>query len=305
MTASKVLRHPPLHLRLPAPPVIVALATIYILWGSSYIGVSLALDSYPSFLLSALRLLGCIVVLAPLLLLRGASLPSRRETINAVILGTLMFSGAGLVALGQEFGVSSGLASVAAAAVVIWATLFVAILGQRPGRLEMMGVAIGIAGVVLLNLEKGMQANPAGALALVLGPMAWAVGSMISNRITLPSGMMSIFFQMLGGFCALTLISLLRGEQLPADPTLSATTALLYLSLVPTLLGFTAYMYLVRRVRPALATSYGYVNPVIAVLLGISLRGESITQIGVLAMIVIITGVVLVMLGRNRHSAKA
>ncbi len=271
--------------------------------GSSYIGVSLALESYPSFLLSALRLLGCIVILAPLLIWRGAALPSRRQTINAVMLGTLMFSGAGLVALGQEFGVSSGLTSVAAAAVVIWATLFVAILGQRPGKLELMGVVIGIAGVVLLNLEKGMQANPAGAFVLVLGPMAWAVGSMISNRITLPAGIISIFLQMLGGFFALTLISWLRGEQFPAQPTPAASAALLYLSLVPTLLGFTAYMYLVRQVRPSLATSYGYVNPVIAVLLGVTLRGESITHVGILAMIVIITGVVLVIFGRNRQSA--
>ena len=301
MTTSKILRHPRLHLRIPPLPVVAALATIYLIWGSSYLGVAFALESYPPFLLSALRLLGCIVILAAALLLRGASLPRRREIVSAAFLGTLMFTGAGMVALGQELGVSSGLASLAVAAVVIWATIFAALFGHRPGRLEMLGLLIGIAGVALLNLEKGMQANPAGALVLALGPMAWAFGSIISNRITMPQGMMSVLFQMLGGFCALTLIGFLRGEQLPINPALPATAALIYLTLFPTLLGFSAYMYLVRKVRPALATSYGYVNPVIAVLLGVSLRGESITNIGVLAMIVIITGVVLVLAGKSRR----
>ena len=300
ISTSKILRRPSPHIDLPRLPVPLALATIYLMWGSSYLGVSFALESYPPFLLSALRLLGCIVVLAAALLLRGAALPGHREIVSAACLGTLMFSGAGLVALGQELGVSSGLTSVAVAAVVIWATIFAALLGHRPARLELMGALIGIAGVALLNLEKGMQANPAGALVLLLGPMAWALGSMISNRMALPSGMMSLFFQMLGGFCALTLIGFLRGEQLPANPALPATAALIYLSLFPTLLGFGAYMFLVRKVRPALATSYGYVNPVIAVLLGISLRAESITHIGLLAMAVIISAVLLVMMGKRR-----
>lgn len=300
MIISKIRRQPRILLRLPRLPVAAALATIYLFWGSSYLGVAYALESYPSFLLSALRLLGCIVVLAPMLVWRGASLPSRGEMISASLLGALMFSGAGLVALGQELGVSSGLTSVATAAVVIWATLFAALLGHHPGKLEMTGVAIGLVGVALLNLEKGMQASPAGALVLLLGPMAWALGSMISNRIALPSGLMSVFFQMLGGFGALILLGALRGEQLPSDPALSATAALVYLALFPTLLGFSVFMYLVREVRPALATSYGYVNPMIAVLLGISLRAESITHIGALAMAVIISGVLLVLIGKSR-----
>ena len=301
MTTSKILRHPRLHLRIPPLPVVAALATIYFIWSSTYLGAAYALESYPPFLLTALRLLGGIVILSVALRMRRAALPPRREMLNAAVVGSLMFSGAGMVALGQELGVSSGLASLAVAAVVIWATIFASLFGHRAGKLEMLGLLIGISGVALLNLEKGMQANPLGALILVLGPMVWAFASIISNRIAMPSGMMSVAFQMVGGFGALTLISLLRGEQIPISPTLSATTALIYLTLFGTLLGFSAYTYLVRKVRPALATSYGYVNPVIAVLLGISLRGESISQLGVLAMIVIITGVVLVLAGKSRR----
>ena len=300
MTTSRVLRHSRALIHLPPLPIAAALAIVYLIWGSTYLGAAIALESYPPFMLTALRLLVGVTILYTTLRLRGAALPDRREMINAAVTGAAMFSGAGMVALGQELGVSSGLASVAVAAVVIWATSFALLFGQRPGTLEVLGIGVGIAGVVLLNLEKGMQANPAGAFVLVIGPMLWAFATVQSNRLRLPPGMMGVTFQMVGGLTALSLISMLRGEQFPSHPVPSATLALAYLAVIGTLLGFSAYMYLVRNVRTALATSYGYVNPVIAVLLGIGLRGESITHIGMLAMVVIISGVVLVMVGKRR-----
>lgn len=300
MSTSRILRKPVWLISMPPWRVIAALSTVYIVWGSTYLGAAYALESYPPFMLTALRLLIAIGILFTTLRLRRAAFPARRQLVNAAFTGALMFSGAGMVALGQELGVSSGLASVAVAAVVIWATIFASLFGHRPGRVEMYGLVIGIAGVALLNFEQGMQANPLGALILVIGPVIWAFGSMISNRLAMPTGIISVMFQMIGGLFALTLLSLLRGEQLPSDPSATASLALAYLGAIGTLVGFSAYMYLVRNVRPALATSYGYVNPVIAVILGISLRGESITHIGVLAMVVIISGVGLVMIGKSR-----
>ena len=300
MTTSKALRQPRALFQLPPLPVAVALATIYLIWGSTYLGAAFALESYPPFMMTALRLLVSVCILAGALRMRGAGLPERREISNAVFTGAAMFTGAGMVALGQDLGVSSGLASVAVAAVVIWATLFARFFGQRPDMVEAIGVGTGIAGVVLLNLEKGMQANPAGASILVIGPMVWAFATVQSNRLRLPTGMMGVMFQMAGGLLALSLISALRGESFPSAPTASATIALAYLAVIGTMLGFSAYMYLVRNVRPAVATSYGYVNPLIAVLLGMGLRGEEITLVGLLAMAVIIAGVVLVMIGKWR-----
>ena len=300
MASSRILPNPRASVRPPSLPVVAALAVVYLIWGSTYLGAAFALESYPPFLMTALRLLVSVGILLAALKSRSAAFPARRQMVNAACSGALLFTGAGMVALGQELGVSSGLASVAVAAVVIWATVFASGLGYRPGRVEIVGLAIGIAGVGLLNMEKGMSANPMGAFILVLGPMIWAFGSVISNRISLPPGMMGVTFQMIGGLVALSLISLLRGEQLPLNPSPSASLALVYLAVVGTLVGFSAYMYLIRNVRPALATSYGYVNPLIAVVLGIWLRAESITGTGVLAMIVIITGVVLVMLGKRR-----
>ena len=300
MATSRILGNPKVPPRVPPLPVIAALATVYLLWGSTYLGAAFALESYPPFMLTALRLLVAVSVLFTTLKLRKTEFPARRQMINAAISGALMFTGAGMVALGQELGVSSGLASVAVAAIVIWATVFATIIGYRPGKVEILGLVVGIVGVGLLNMEDGMQANPLGAFILVLGPMIWAFATVFSNRINMPPGMMGVLFQMLGGLAALTMISLLRGEHFPVNPTAAATLALAYLGAVGTLIGFSAYMYLVRNVRPALATSYGYVNPVIAVILGIGLRAETITGMGIMAMSVIITGVILVMIGKSR-----
>ena len=135
---------------------------------------------------------------------------------------------------------------------------------------------------------------------LLIGPMMWALGSVISSRLKLPAGVAGVAFQMAGGFVALLLISWLRGEAIAAQPSALATAMLLYLALVGTLVAFSAYMYLVRRVRPALATSYAYVNPVIAVMLGAWLLSEPLTGTGALAMLVIVAGVLLVMIGKRR-----
>ena len=301
MARSKSLGKPTPSIPIPPLPVIAALLAVYLIWGSTYLGGAVALQSYPPFMLTAIRLLGSLVILLAALRLRRTARPTRREITHALITGALMFGGgAGLVALAQDLGVASGLASLGVAAVPIWATIFASFFGHRPQMLEGLGLLIGIAGIAILNLENGMQAQPLGAFVLLLGPMLWAFGSMLSNRLPLPAGLSGTFFQMIGGCIALLLLSALRGEQFPAAPSLLATASLVYLTVFGTLVAFSAYMYLVRTVRPALATSYAYVNPVIAVILGIALLAEPLTAVGILAMTVIVTGVVLVMFGRSR-----
>lgn len=301
MTLVKTLFKPGLQIHFPSLSVTIALLTIYLIWGSTYLGTAIALESYPPFMLIAIRLLVSIVILLPALKRRQAVQLSPRQILNAAVTGGLMFGGgAGLVALAQDLGVASGLTSLAVAAVPIWATLFAFFVGHRPGTLELAGLMIGIAGVALLNMENGMQARPLGAIVLIIGPMVWAFGAVMSNRLAMPSGKLGIALQMAGGFMALALISLLRGEQLPSAPSLMATAALAYLALFGTLVSFSAYMYLVRTVRPALANSYAYVNPGIAVMLGIWVLSEPVSAVGVLAMAVIVAGVILVMIGKSR-----
>ena len=300
MTTSKSLLKPILQFHLPPFRVVIALAIVYLIWGSTYLGAAIVLESYPPFLLTMIRQLVAIVILFAALRLRGTALPAPREMANAMFTGAIMFSGAGMVALGQDVGVASGLASLAVGAVPLWATAIAFSLGYRPGHIELLGLAIGIIGVAILNMDSGMQAQPLGALILLIGPMFWALGSVLSSRLTLPPGFMAVLFQMIGGMSALIVISLLRGEQIPVAPSILATATLMYLAVIGTLVGFSAYMYLVRTVRPALATSYAYVNPVIAVILGAVLLAEPITGTSILAMLAIITGVVLVMIGKSR-----
>ena len=300
MSASKSLPKPFFQLHLPAIRVAAALCVTYLIWGSTYLGAAIVLESYGPFMLTAIRLVVAIVILFTVLKVRSARFPSARLMLNAAITGALMFAGAGMVALGQDVGVTSGLASLAVGAVPIWATLIAFFFGHRPGQIEVLGLAIGICGVAILNMDSGMQAQPLGALILLIGPMLWAFGSVLSSRLSLPSGFMAVLFQMMGGMASLIIISFMRGEQFPVNPSPLSTVTLIYLAVIGTLVGFSAYMYLVRTVRPALATSYAYVNPVIAVILGAWLLAEAVTSTGILAMLVIITGVVMVMIGKSR-----
>lgn len=300
MASTKTLVTPRVNMTLPPLPVMGALIAVYIIWGATYLGGAIALESYPPFMLVAIRLSIAIVFMLTMLIVKRVQFPPVRQMINAAFIGGLMFGGgAGLVAFAQQQGVASGLASLGVAAVPLWATLFASFFGYRPSKLEIIGLTIGISGVAILNMENGMQSQPLGALALLTGPMLWAFGSMFSNRLTMPKGFMGTVFQMMGGALVLVVMSLLRGEQFPIEPSLGATAALILLAIFGTLVAFSAYMYLVRTVRPALATSYAYVNPVIAVMLGIVLLAEQISPTGILAMVVIVTGVVLVMMGKS------
>lgn len=300
MTAIRSLPKPFFLLQFPAIRVAAALGVTYLIWGSTYLGAAIVLESYAPFMLTAIRLALSVAILFLALRARKARFPSLRLMLNAAMTGALMFAGAGMVALGQDVGVTSGLASLAVGAVPIWATLIAFLFGQRSSRVEVLGLAIGICGVAILNMESGMQAQPLGALILLIGPMLWAFGTVLSSRLSLPTGFMAVFFQMIGGLISLTMISFMRGEQFPGNPSALSTAALIYLAVIGTLVGFSAYMYLVRTVRPALATSYAYVNPVIAVILGAWVLTEPVTGTGVLAMLAIITGVVLVMIGKRR-----
>jgi drug/metabolite transporter (DMT)-like permease len=300
MASTKALHKSSIRFSFPPPMVIISLIAVYLIWGSTYLGSAYALESFPSFMLVAIRLFFGVLILLVVLKVRGVPFPSVRQSVNAMFIGGLMFGGgAGLVATAQGLGVASGLASLAVAAVPIWATIFASFLGHRPSKIEVVGLVVGISGVVLLNMENGLQSQPLGAMILLIGPMLWAFGSMMSNRLVMPKGFMGTAFQMIGGFFVLLLLSLVRGEHFPSEPSSVSMVAMVYLTLFGTLIGFSAYMYLVRTVRPALATSYAYVNPVIAVMLGIVLRSELITPLGILAMVVIVLGVLLVMIGKR------
>lgn len=278
----------------------LALLALYVIWGSTYLAIRIAVVSFPPFLMAGVRFLLAGCLLYTILRARGAANPTRAQWRgSATVGGFLLLGGMGGVAFAEQW-VASGLAATMIATTPLWTALFAGLWGRWPTRLEAAGLGVGFAGVVLLNLEGNLRANPEGAIILLLAPALWAFGSVWSARLSLPSGMMASAAEMLTGGVLLLLAGLLTGQRMEHMPTLSSLEATAYLLIFGSLVAFSAYGYLLRRVRPALATSYAYVNPVVAVGLGIGMAGERISGIGVVALAIILAGVGLVMLGRDR-----
>ncbi len=280
--------------------IVLSLLVLYLIWGSTYLAIRISLQSIPPFITGGARFITAGIILYVFLRLRGSPAPTRKQWLSAALIGPLMLVGSnGMVSFAEQW-VATGITAVAMAAVPLWTALLAGLLGRWPTRFEWLGLALGFTGVILLNLENGLWAAPQGAIALLIAPLCWAIGSALSARVTLASGFMASASQMILGGTAQLLVAALMGERMTRIPAAGSLLALLYLILFGSVLAFTAYGYLLRHVRPALATSYAYVNPVVALMLGIWLASEKITIIAVLAMFIILTGVGLVSL-RKRH----
>jgi len=303
MASKNTTNKLPFGISLPSTPVLIALFSIYVIWGATNLGTRFALESYPPFMLVALRLLFATMILIGVLKGRGKSFPPMSQIVSAAFIGALMFGGrSGLLAFAQSQGIGTGMLSLGVATVPLWAMLFAFIFGYRPSKLELVGLAIGMCGMAILNMGNDMGAQPFGAVVLLFAPMVWAFGAMYSKELTMPEGFMATAFQMLGGCVVLFVMSLANGEQFPSNPTLQATGALIFLSIGGTLIAFTAFMYLVQTVSPGLATSYAYVNPIVAVVFAVFLLGESMPSTAIVAMLVIGAGVVLIMMGKSQKT---
>lgn len=277
--------------------VLTALLSVYILWGSTYLAIRIAIESFPPFLMAGIRFFvtGCGLYL--FLLLRGVAKPGLRQWRAGAIMGALLLLiGNGGVVYAEQW-VGSSIAALGVATVPLWTVLFGGLWKRWPVKLEWAGLLLGFGGVVLFNFEGSLRANPAGAAALMIAALSWALGSAWSRTLPLPQGLMNGAVQMMTGGFFLLILSLGFGESMPAPPTFRSVLALLYLMIFGALIGFSAYAYLIINVRASLATSYAYVNPVIAVLLGVFAAGERITSAGVAAMFVIVTAVMLVLYG--------
>ncbi|WP_044173446.1 drug/metabolite exporter YedA [Phytobacter massiliensis] len=280
-------------------PLIGALFALYIIWGSTYFVIRIGVESWPPLLMAGVRFLSAGVLLLAFLLLTGHKLPSLRPLLNAALIGVLLLAiGNGFVTVAEHQDVPSGIAAVVVATVPLFTLCFSRLFGIKTRKLEWMGIAIGLAGIVLLNSGGNLSGNPWGALIIMVGSMSWAFGSVYGSRIELPSGMMAGAIEMLAAGIVLLVASLLTGERLTTLPTREGFMAVAYLALFGSIIAINAYMYLIRNVSPAVATSYAYVNPVVAVLLGTGFGGEHLSGVEWLALGVIILAVVLVTLGK-------
>lgn len=275
--------------------VVASLLSVYLAWGSTYLAIRIALTALPPFLLAGLRAL----VAGTLLLLwarwKGHAAASRQALGNAALVGILLIGGGnGLVTYAEQW-VSSSLTAAIASSGSIWIVAILAFLGERPTRLEQLGIAIGFTGVLLLHLDGELRANPVGALALLGATLSWAVGSVLTRRLVLPQGAVMVAVELLAGGAAMTVFGALLGERIVFSTlTRQAVLAWLYLIVAGSLVGFSAFTFLMRNVRPALATSFVYVNPVVAVMLGVAIAGEHVTAVGYAGVAVSVLGLAVV-----------
>ena len=291
--------------RLSDPRLLIPLAlfALYLIWGSTYLGIRYALESYPPFLLAGVRFLVVGSLFFGFLRWRGVAPPTPRQWRNAAFTGVLLLGfGNGLVCYAEQ-QVSSGIAAVAVASMPLFAALFAGLYGQWSTRRETVGLLIGFVGVVVLNMGSGLSGSRLGAAALIAAPMCWAFGSVWSKRQDMPHGSMNTAAQMLCGSAALLAMGYGSGEHLPAHPTLRATLALAYLAVFGSLIAFSAYLYVLKHARPTVATSYAYINPPIAVLIGVLLAGEHVGPYDLTGMAVILLGVGVITLARQKRPA--
>lgn len=294
--------------------VIAAFAAVYIVWGSTYLAIRYAVETMPPFLMAGARFIASGVLLYAWARRRGAPKPTGREWRDAVITGVLMLClGNGAVGWAEQ-RVPSGLAALLVAVVPLWMVLidWARPNGERPRALVIAGVVVGLAGLYVLvgpsALTDGDAADLIGALVLVGASFAWACGSIFNRYGARPeSAALSTGLQMLGGSVALVAIGLAQGEgtQLHLSRvSMQSWIGWIYLVTFGSLLGFTAYIYLLKTVSPAKASTYAYVNPLVAVFLGWAIAGESVTTRTIAAAAIILTGVAMITLSQGRSEAE-
>jgi drug/metabolite transporter (DMT)-like permease len=298
---------PPVRFRRPTEPppwlVIAAFAAVYVIWGSTYVGIRLAIDSMPPLLMAGARALLAGALLYPILRATGAPRPGAVHWKSATIVGgLLLFAGNGGVSWAEKT-VPSNITALMVAAVPLWMNLleWLRPAGVRPHGAAFAGLAVGFAGVALIVLSKdqhGQSVVPlAGACVLLVAPFCWALGSIWARHATqTSSALLNIAMQMICGGAIMLLGGAAMGEirQLHFDQiTAQSAWAFVYLTFIGSLVGFTAYVWLLKVSTPARVSTYAYVNPLIAAILGRAFLGEALPQGVILAGALIIAAVIL------------
>ncbi|ORT56166.1 EamA family transporter [Streptomyces sp. CB03238] len=300
----------------PAPParrisgaVWAALAIVYVVWGSTYLGISVVVETMPPFLSAGVRFVVAGALLAVLLAWRhgpGVLKVSRPQLASAAVVGLfLLLGGNGLVVL-AETSVPSGLTALLIAVVPAWVVLLRTAFGERPGPGAYTGVLLGLAGLAVLTLP-GLSGDVriGGVLTVIAATVLWSVGSFSSSRIPMPANPFTAsVYEMLAGGLGCLLLGLVRGEQRGLDVAAFSTrswVAFAYLVLFGSLLAFTAYAWLLQTAPLSLVATYAYVNPVVAVALGALILGEALTWPIALGGAVVVAGVCLIVSTERRN----
>lgn len=282
-----------------------AFAALYLVWGSTYLGMAIAVETMPPFLMASLRFLAAGALLYGGCRLAGSPAPTSAQWRAAAVVGTLLFIGGNGVVSWSLHWVPSGIAALLIAGTPLWMAIlpWLARRSPRPRASSFVGIALGIAGVgLLLGVPTGTAPSAmllTGMLAIVASSLAWAGGALLSKALVAPtSPFMASAMQMLCGSVGLALVSLLAGE--PARFSVDAVSprswlAFAYLVLIGAIVGFGAFIYVLRWTTPAQASTYAFVNPLVAVALGWLLAGERITPAMLVATGLIVAAVVVIL----------
>ncbi|MFO7538634.1 MAG: EamA family transporter [Chloroflexota bacterium] len=285
------------HLKL-----VAAFAAVYVIWGSTFLAIRFAVESMPPFWMAGTRFVIAGLVVYIWARRQGALVPTTVHWRTAFIVGGLMLAGGnGLVSWSGQF-VASGLIGLLSAAIPMWVVIITSLATrQRPTRSVTLGILLGLAGIIFLIGPENVTSVEGSLLAILivlLGCISWAVGTYYSRQaVQHPSLFMATGLNMLAGGLLLLLGSAVSGELAQFDPvtiSLKSWLALGYLIVFGSLVGFSAYMWLVKVTTPTMASSNFYVNPVVAVILGWALAGEPLTAGIILPAAAIIAAVVLI-----------
>jgi drug/metabolite transporter (DMT)-like permease len=289
--------------------ITAAFASIYIIWGSTYLAIRYAVATIPPFLMGGVRFLISGALLYVWARSRGAPAPTKLHWRNAVIAGGfLLLGGNGAVVWAEQF-VPSGLTALLVSILPFWLVIieWVRPPRQRPSTAVLVGLVVGFVGIIVLvgpgSIGGQGDIKPIGALVLILGSLSWAIGSFWSRDAQLPeSGLLTTGMEMLGGGVLLILVGALTGEFSQLDVSRisrESTIGLVYLITFGSLLGFTSYIWLLDKVSPAHLGTYAYVNPIVAVLLGWAIAGERLSLRTAVAAAIVICAVALITTARN------
>lgn len=299
----------------PPKPFLIALAMacVYLFWGGTYLGMKIAIETMPPFLMAGTRFLIAGGALYLFRRFRGDARPALREWRDAGIVGALLLLGGnGLVAWAEQT-VPSSIASLMVATAPLWMAAIGGLTGMsKPGLGGWAGLVVGFSGIAILVLgSKGSpsgELNPLGLGALFLAAIFWASGSLYSRRARQPgSPLLWTGMQMIVGGALLLTLSLGMGDLQRFDPGLMSArslAALAYLMIGGSIIGFTAYIWLLKHAETTLVSTYAFVNPVVAVLLGWLVAGEQIGTNALAAAAVIIAAVVIITLSRPKPVKK-
>ncbi len=296
-----------------APPrwkVVLAFAAVYVIWGSTYLAIRFAIETMPPFLMAGVRFVIAGALLYFWARWKGAAKPLRIHWKSTTIIGGLLLLGGNGGVVWAEQRVPSGTAALIVAIVPVWIALMEWRMpgGRRPGWQVTAGLALGSIGLLFLAApgatSLGARIDLIGVAVLMVATLSWSLGSVLSKSYPLPtSPLVSTGMEMLMGGVLLLVAGLVTGE-LPkvhlAEVSFRSGMALLYLITFGALIGFTAYLWLLRVGSPTRAATYAYVNPVVAVFLGWSLAGEVISARTIIAMAVIVGAVVLITSSKSR-----